>query len=196
MNRAEWHAVLDGHTAADSRESEYVVQMRALLSTVGDPFGRTHFDPGHFTASAFVLSPDHRDLLLIYHDKLERWLQPGGHIDATDESLLEAALRELWEETGLDFSVVEVTSPPVLDVDIHGIPANSRKGEPSHLHFDVRLLFVARTRAAIAGTDARAVRWVSLDKVHEVDTDDSVMRAVRKIVDRLPYLGEEMPEAR
>ena len=57
--------------------------MLALCDNAGDPFSREHYVPGHFTASAFVLSPTRDMLLLVFHGKLHRWLQPGGHIDGS-----------------------------------------------------------------------------------------------------------------
>ncbi|MGB5566420.1 MAG: hypothetical protein WBN93_08820, partial [Acidimicrobiia bacterium] len=41
---------------------------RALeLVESGDSTNRDRFDPGHFTASGFVVSPDGSSLLLIHH---------------------------------------------------------------------------------------------------------------------------------
>ncbi len=54
---------------------------------------RTEFDPGHFTASAFVVSVDGDSILLIHHAKLGRWLQPGGHIEVDDASIEGATRR-------------------------------------------------------------------------------------------------------
>ena len=93
--------------------------------------------------------------------------------------MIAAALREVAEETGL--TQVRLADPrrPLLDVDVHRIPA--RATEPAHHHFDVRLLLVAGTREAAAATDATALRWVRLDEVNEVESDRSVMRAVEKL---------------
>lgn len=41
------------------------------------------------------------ELLIIHHRRLETWLPPGGELEA-GETPLEAAHRELLEETGLD----------------------------------------------------------------------------------------------
>jgi 8-oxo-dGTP pyrophosphatase MutT (NUDIX family) len=38
--------------------------------------------------------------LLIYHKKLDKWLQPGGHADG-EEDLHKVAKSELEEETGV-----------------------------------------------------------------------------------------------
>lgn len=152
-----------------------------LLRVSGDPFSRDHFQPGHFTASAFVLSPDERHILLIEHAKLGLWLQPGGHIDPEDVDVFLAAGREVAEETGVADPIVLGGFPALLDVDIHTIPANPKKGEPAHEHFDVRVLFRAPDLAFSAGSDALAAKWVALDRVESIDTDESVMRAVRKL---------------
>lgn len=53
----------------------------------------------HYTASAVVFN-DNGEVLLVHHNKLRKWLYPGGHVDP-NESLGEAAIRELTEETGI-----------------------------------------------------------------------------------------------
>ena len=173
--------VLEGHDPADDLEAGYLAQLRDVLVAQPDPFGRDQCALGHFTASAFVLHPDGGSLLLIFHSKLHRWLQPGGHVEADDPDLLDAARREVHEETGVVELDVLLSGRP-LDVDVHPIPA--RGSEAAHLHFDVRFLFQARTGVATAGSDAADVRWVRLEAIDTLETDESVRRAVRKIRSR------------
>ena len=174
--------LLDAFQPADPKEAIDHTQMRELLASEGDPFSRHSFTPGHFTASAFVLSPDTTKLLLIFHGKLHRWLQPGGHIDAEDADVLAAAQREVLEETGL--SQLEIASEGLFDLDIHAIPA--RKDDPAHLHFDLRFLFRSPTEEIFAASDAHAARWMPLSLVHTLDTDHSVLRAVEKLQNPRP----------
>ncbi len=170
--------------------------MKELCESVSRPCARTTYAPGHFTASAFVLAPERDALLLILHGKLGLWLQPGGHVDEQDESLLSAARREVREEVGL--GELELLEPAPLDVDIHEIPP--RKGEPAHQHFDVRFLFRALTRDVRPGSDAKDARWIPLAEFAHggadahtfsapgqtlVQSDESVLRAVRKLRLRL-----------
>src|ERR1700709_1998729 len=105
---------------------------------------RAHFTPGHFTASAFVLSPDRHDVILIHHKKLGIWVQPGGHVEASDADLASAARREVAERVGGGGLASLGPDVALSDVDTHAIPA--RKSEPAHEHFDTRFAFVARTR--------------------------------------------------
>jgi 8-oxo-dGTP pyrophosphatase MutT (NUDIX family) len=125
--------------------------------------------PGHVTTGAFVLDGRGR-LLQIAHKSLRRWLNPGGHTEPEDASLLEAALRELREETGIrPEAVVPIgvrRGGLPLAIDAHEIPANSAKGEPAHWHFDFRFAF------RLVGDDTEAIaiqveevdgyRWVPL----------------------------------
>lgn len=63
-----------------------------------------------FTASAFLIHE--AKVLLIKHKKLAMWLGPGGHIDQ-DELPHQAAVREFFEETGLQVEIVSALPVPV-----------------------------------------------------------------------------------
>lgn len=123
----------------------------AVLDFIGrtqHPWRRTTFE-GHLTASAWVLDCSLKHVAMIHHRKLNRWLQPGGHIDDSDTSWRDAAKRELTEETGLTQFIPTDGEAELFDVDVHSIPA--RKDEPAHLHYDLRFLFISNVDA---GADA------------------------------------------
>jgi 8-oxo-dGTP pyrophosphatase MutT (NUDIX family) len=168
--------LLDYHPG-QTREQAYLVRMLELVGGAADPFARDNYVPGHFTASSFVLSPERNELLLIYHAKLERWLQPGGHFEPEDSSALVAAQREVSEEVNL----VKLTplGHGILDVDVHLIPPH--KHCPAHEHFDVRFGWVSETRDIRAGSDAVECRWVRFEDIASLQTDESVLRAVHKL---------------
>lgn len=170
-----WLSELTPH---DAEEASHLEHMRALAQAAGDPCRRDHFAPGHFTASAFILSPERDALLLIFHGKLSRWLQPGGHVDSDDADLLATARREAAEEVGL--CRLELLAPAPFDLDVHEIPP--RRGDPAHRHYDVRFLFRSETRSVRAASDAKAARWVPLPEVDLELSDRSVMRAVEKLL--------------
>jgi 8-oxo-dGTP pyrophosphatase MutT (NUDIX family) len=177
--RTGLHAILRAHCACDALEASHRERMLALCEVAGDPFRRDHFVPGHFTASGFVLAPQRDALVLVHHRKLDRWLQPGGHLEASDADILAAARREVLEETGL--ADLELCGAGSFDLDVHALPQLGP--EPAHEHFDVRFLFTARTRALQLSAESKAVRWVPLTEIESVESDESVMRVVRKIAE-------------
>jgi len=148
-----------------------VVRRAIDLAETGDPTNRDRFDPGHFTASGFVVSPNGSSLLLIHHRRLDRWLQPGGHIDPVDLSPIAAAAREVEEETGV---ATESVLPDLIDLDIHRIPP--RDPEPVHEHFDLRFAFRALDADLIADDEVKDAIWVRWADVASYDVDESVLR--------------------
>jgi len=152
--------------------------MIELLSGEGDPFGRSRFEPGHFTASAFIASPGLDSMLLIFHPRLGRWLQPGGHVEPGDEDLLMTARREVEEETGFGVDELAVEPAGVFDLDIHPIPAT--ESEPAHLHYDVRFRFRAGAGGGPARTGDHELRWFPTAPARRSTDDPSVTRVLDK----------------
>jgi 8-oxo-dGTP pyrophosphatase MutT (NUDIX family) len=119
--------------------------------------------PGHLTGSALVVDAAGAQLALLFHTKLQKWLQPGGHADG-DTNLMAVALREATEETGIEGLAVD---PTPLDIDVHEVRSPH---EDAHLHLDLRFLVVAPPGAVLVGnhesSELRWVPWRDLDGYH------------------------------
>ncbi|MFI9359309.1 NUDIX hydrolase [Streptomyces lydicus] len=99
-----------------------------------------HDHPMHVTVGALLVRAD-TEILLVQHRAYGILLQPGGHLEPTDATLIDAALRELTEETGVDpGKVVPVSRAPVY-VEYGRVPARPAKGEPEHHHLDLGYAF-------------------------------------------------------
>lgn len=100
---------------------------------------------GHIIADGCVIDPRERKILMIYHKTLQKWFNPGGHIDEPDEHPAESAKREVFEETGIRVGPVldENKDPLLLHIDSHIIPASEKKQEPEHWHHGMTFLFLA-----------------------------------------------------
>ena len=147
-----------------------------LLQRSPDPFDRTDYELGHITASAVVFSPDRARVLLVFHNRLQLWLQPGGHVERSDPDVLAAARREVMEETGA--ALYAANNPQLVGVDVHDIPP--ARGEPRHLHHDLVFRLVARREKVQVSSESRSVAWCPVQDLSDYQADD----ALRGVVDR------------
>lgn len=168
---------LADHIPFDETETTAVARIRRLLDGA-DPWSRASYDPGHITGSAFVLRPDGGAVALILHQKIGRWLQPGGHVEPGDATVEATAVREVGEEIGV------APDGPVrlLDVDVHTFP--QRHDQPEHLHFDVRWAFRADSTSIEAGDGAGDARWFAFEEC--LGMEASIARPVRKLLATAP----------
>lgn len=168
---------LESYRSTHPGEAATVDRLLMLLRDGEPAFHRDHL-PGHFTASAIVLSQALDRVLLTHHRKLDIWIQLGGHTDG-DTDLLRAARREAYEESGLE--QIGVGLPRIVDIDIHGIPAHG--SEPAHAHYDVRFAFLADPAAPLVVSDeSHDLAWVAVSNLAAYSAERSLHRAVEKAV--------------
>ena len=169
---------LRAHLPADDEEAAHVARVLRVVEASADCFSRSFYSPGHVTGSAFVVCPADRRVLLHHHRRLDRWLQMGGHDDAERDPLA-TALREAREESGLEDLVP--LSQGILDVDVHEIPAG--RGEPSHLHLDVRYALATRTPGDMRRDEAESLdlRWFDLPEAARRMGERGAARALSRL---------------
>lgn len=170
---------LQRHRAADATEQQHLDAITALVEEAAlDALHRSHFVPGHITASAYIFDPTTERLLLHHHRRLDRWLQMGGHLEPGETSR-HAALREGREESGID--ELRFLHDGVFDVDVHFIPAG--KGEPEHRHFDVRYLVapLGAVEVRLDPSESVDLRWFDLDEAERRIDEEAGARVIRKI---------------
>lgn len=115
-------------------------------------------------------------VLLVHHRRLGTWLPVGGELEP-GETPLEAARRELQEETGLSGRFpgglgVDGTPPGLIGYEEH--QAGS-KG----LHMNFAFLAEVPTRQVRGCDEFDAIRWVGADELEELDCPANVRQLAR-----------------
>ncbi|NGP03975.1 NUDIX domain-containing protein [Rhodococcus sp. 14C212] len=142
----------------DSADAESLRHtMLAFLDAAPEGCLRRHV-PGHVTASSLVLDADRRHVLLTLHPRVGRWIQLGGHCEESDETVVDAALREATEESGIENLVID---PELLSAHTH--PITCSLGRPTR-HLDLRFLVVAPPGAVpVRSAESTDLRWWPVD---------------------------------
>jgi len=162
VTAVEIHSLVEKYLAEYPDEAGRLARLSEALTAPGEP-------AGHLTSAIVLIDPQWRVLHLHDRDR-HRWLLPETHLTEADDSLAGAALRELYEQLGLDPGTVtplpgfEVTP---IDIDVHRQPANRATGRAEHWHFEVRHAFqVAGTPTVRIGPDGSVEpEWLSQDLV-------------------------------
>lgn len=129
----------------------------------------------HFTVTGF-LSHDGRTAL--HWHRLNAWLPPGGHIEP-DEDPIEAVLREILEETGIEAELLNAEPrfrheqpgqlPPPVNIGVYDLPEGDGGLREAHQHID--LIYFARPtsgQTAELPADGHEWRWVSDTELRKV----------------------------
>lgn len=150
-------------------EAPLLAPLLQVLTEGDEPTSRSTL-PGHVTCSAVVVDR-HRRVLHVRHNATGLLLAPGGHVEALDRSLLEAALREVHEEAGIPPSALCATAAYgrlPFDIDVHDIDANPAKGEGAHQHWDFRFvlqLVHGHVEVSVQPEEVSAAAWLAFDEV-------------------------------
>lgn len=148
----------------------------------------------HFTATAFVINSKN-ECLLMWHKRLQRWMPPGGHVDA-NEMPEETAKRECKEETGMDVEIVGDSQPDLFTGNpdegrmlkkpiamlLENIPESKERSEPAHQHMD--FLFIAKPldenqALQLEETEGSAMRWFSKSEIEKLDEKTEIFANVK-----------------
>jgi 8-oxo-dGTP pyrophosphatase MutT (NUDIX family) len=179
----ELAAVLDAYVPQSDQEAADIQRLRSM-SVGPDVWARS--SPLHATGSAIILHPDSRRVLLRWHERMQAWLQVGGHADPGETSPFAVAVREAREETGLVDLVPWPNPQQPTVVQVVVVPVPMGRGEPAHEHGDVRYaLSTSRPSDATPESLLARLRWIPLEEAIAQVAEDNLRTCLQRVAELL-----------
>jgi bifunctional NMN adenylyltransferase/nudix hydrolase len=149
----------------DSQEYEQVIKEREFVETYKQQYASLPYPPVFTTADAVVIQSGH---VLMIKRRAEPgrglWALPGGFLNAnTDKSVLDCAIRELREETGLKVPV-PVLKGSIQDQRVFDAIERSARGRTITHAFKI-VLADGELPKVKGSDDAEKARWVPIAEV-------------------------------
>ena len=127
-----------------------------------------------YCASAFVLNHEHK-VLLIWHKKFNKFIQPGGHLNE-GEKPYEAAIREVLEETHIHIDIPE--KEPFSISDYHNNVGHQ---------IDYQYIAYALDEEIRKNNESFKAGWYSLEDLDFIDVVDDLKEKVKIVLDNAKY---------
>lgn len=189
INNSDVLAALSAYLTSYPHEAASLSVPTRLLSEGANVASRSHL-PMHVTVGALLVRGG-AELLLVDHLAYGILLQPGGHLEPADATLIGAAMRELVEETGVDPAGIVPTSQMPAYVEYGQVPARPDRGEPAHFHLDFGFPFATASAdvGLIQESEVRGAAWYPLAEAERL-VGRRIARAVSAPADRLARPGD------
>ncbi len=125
-------------------------------------------------------------VLLVLHTKLNKWLFPGGHIDE-NETPDQAVVREVKEETGLDFKpsdygpidytsdIIERNAVP-FHANVHSVG--------DHDHYVSLYMGTVDSEKLEISPESKDARWFTIEEIDRLDTNENIKNVAKYALSR------------
>ena len=172
----------------NAQEEKDKEQLLAWLGSGIDLYSRD-CAAAHLTASAWVVSPDRKKVLMAYHKIYNSWAWTGGHADG-QRDLCAVARREAMEESGI--KELKLLDPGIFSLEILSVDGHEKREQyvSTHLHLNVTYLLQADEAQALheKPDENSGVRWFALPDVLSNIREPEMRVVYQKLMDKCAAL--------
>lgn len=166
------------------QDGKDLIFLKKQIHEENNIFNRKNFT-GHIVANSLIIH--NNKVLTIFHNFLQMYIQPGGHVDEDDTSVLQASLREAKEEAGIDDLVLydwhTETEIPIL-IESHLIPENAKKQEKQHYHHDFMYVFKTQTEDInLQVNEVSNFSWIDIKTVLKSNPDSFISKSLKRMIE-------------
>ena len=126
----------------------------------------------HITSSSLIINQTADKLLMIHHNLRNHWTWAGGHADG-NEDLLEVAIKEAYEETGVN---AKPLLSEIASLDVCSVRSHMKRGVfvNSHLHLNIAYILIAdeNETPVVKPDENSAVKWFPASAINQSPFDD------------------------
>ncbi len=144
----------------------------------------------HLTTAIFVLTKEEpRRVLLVHHNKFNKWMPPGGHVE-WNENPYHGAIRETMEEAGFDITP-HLSLPHSVDEHATFFPAPkflleeriaAHGDQPEHFHIDhIYVVHAPHADVAHDPNESHGIGWFTHDETRKLETFENVHLILKKL---------------
>lgn len=155
------------------------------IDLIGDEILNRSSELAHLTSSGFIMNRSLTKTLMIHHNIYNAWGWTGGHVDG-DRDLLEVAVKEAMEETGI--SAVAALTEDMVTLDIIPVPAHTKKGKyvGVHLHLNTTYVLIADEDEVVSVKEDEnsGVKWIAVEDMEKEVNEPEMIPIYKKIVEK------------
>ena len=176
---------IKNYNPVNNQERNDKEQMLRFMEQNSDYLSREN-QIAHFTTSIWTVNKERTKTLMVYHNLYDSWSWIGGHADG-EEDLCAVAMRELQEETGVQFA--RLVSEEILSLETLTVGGHMKRGQyvPSHLHFNLTFLAEADEKEALVvnADENQAVKWWTFEEALQASSEPwMVERVYKKLIEK------------
>ncbi len=133
----------------------------------------------HITGSMLITNMEKTKVLLMFHKKLQFWVQFGGHCDG-ETDVLAVAIREFHEESGIEIDPLIYDG--IFDMHVHSIPIDP-KWTPAHIHHDILYLASISEDTPFTRQESEVddIAWFDIDGIEKYIAEERMLYMMEKI---------------
>lgn len=129
----------------------------------------------HVCASVILIEPEEKKILLVHHKKLNKWVQPGGHIEEHEDPE-QAAIREVKEETGLEIELLGERFPTENDfIRPLGIQRTVKENGDVYISIIYPGIPVIRKLVELNWEESNSIGWFTREELNHINVFDDIL---------------------
>lgn len=131
-----------------------------------------------YCSSAYTIDFEEKKILLMYNKKLNKWLQPGGHVEGF-ETPEETAIRETFEETGIK---IKILGPSFDGKKYQPIAVEHYKNKVGDM-IDIQFLAIPLSKK-LNNNEKNIAKWFTFEEMSKsLEIEEDIKNKVIKLYD-------------